>query len=459
MISVPNSTPKTVSFTQVVTNDTAEIAKAQIGKLALAETTARGELDKADFRLTKATEQLRAAELAYRESVAKSTWNKEAIRTAYNNAIAEYRDADKNQQVAADAFGLAKSALEGTRAVANGEIAKREFSAERRQTLASKGKALPDGSFPIENRNDLAHAIQSVGRAKDYDAAKKHIITQAKELNAESDLPEDWQKGASLSTAVPATKSLRKDATMSMYPIDPSMGVPMTDGMTDADVSAAYDKVLCPDCLGFDGNEGCPTCEGVSFIAVEKSVFPSSANPFATSELLTRPFQKSIAFQNYIMKGGPGSGARPGHEFNGNQYTGGMRLFTRGEMAGKKEGWKQTISRYKGVHETRMAAGRKAVEEAKALEAKGHFDDAAAKHQEAFDHFSKAHGALQGIKSVTQREVLNGSHGAKQEDVASADAAARSVYNGERATAANEVARLSNMADAARQAAYNVSGQ
>ena len=404
MISVPNSTPKTVSFTQVVANDTADIAKAQIGKLALAETTARGELEKANFRLSKATEQLRDLELSYRESVAKSSWNKEAIRTAYNNAIAEYREADKNQQSVAGELSLAKSALEGTRASANGEIVKREFTAE-------------------------------------------------------GDLPTDWQKGASLSTAVSTTKSLRKDATMSMYPIDPSMGVPMTDGMTDGDVSDAYDKVLCPDCLGFDGNEGCSTCDGKVFIAIEKSVVSTSSNPFDTSELLTRPFQKSAAYQDYIMKGGPGSGAQPGHPFNGNQHTGGLRTFTRGEMAGKKEGWKQTVARYKGAYDSHKDAGNKAVAEAKALEAKGHFEDAAAKHQEAFDHFSKAHGALQGIKSVTQREVLNGSHGATQEAVANADSQARALYSGERATAANEVARLGLMGDAARQAAYTVSVQ
>ena len=48
-------------------------------------------------------------------------------------------------------------------------------TAERRK-LADQGKALPDGSFPIRNREDL----------------KDGIKRRARELNAEKDLPEDW---------------------------------------------------------------------------------------------------------------------------------------------------------------------------------------------------------------------------------------------------------------------------
>ncbi len=64
-------------------------------------------------------------------------------------------------------------------------------TAERRK-LAEKGKALPDGSFPIRNREDLRDAIQSYGRAKDKDEAKRWIRKRARELNAEKELPEDW---------------------------------------------------------------------------------------------------------------------------------------------------------------------------------------------------------------------------------------------------------------------------
>ncbi len=73
------------------------------------------------------------------------------------------------------------------------QIGKRERSATTRERLASEGNAMPDGSFPIVNRADLMNAIRSVGRAKDYSAAKKHIIRRAKELNAIDMLPEDWK--------------------------------------------------------------------------------------------------------------------------------------------------------------------------------------------------------------------------------------------------------------------------
>jgi hypothetical protein len=64
-------------------------------------------------------------------------------------------------------------------------------TAERRK-LAEKGQALADGSFPIRNRDDLKDAVQSYGRAKDKNEAKRWIKRRAKELGAEEDLPEDW---------------------------------------------------------------------------------------------------------------------------------------------------------------------------------------------------------------------------------------------------------------------------
>jgi hypothetical protein len=64
-------------------------------------------------------------------------------------------------------------------------------TAERRK-LAEEGKALPDGSFPIRNREDLKDAVQSFGRAKDKDEAKRWIKKRARELDAEAELPDDW---------------------------------------------------------------------------------------------------------------------------------------------------------------------------------------------------------------------------------------------------------------------------
>jgi hypothetical protein len=72
-------------------------------------------------------------------------------------------------------------------------IQKREFSDEKRQELADKGHAMPDGSFPIENITDLHNAIQSIGRSKNYNKTKSHIIQRAKDLEATNILPDDWK--------------------------------------------------------------------------------------------------------------------------------------------------------------------------------------------------------------------------------------------------------------------------
>lgn len=71
---------------------------------------------------------------------------------------------------------------------------KREFSDKERQGLANTGAAMPDGSFPIENKQDLKNAIQAHGRSKNPEAAKQHIIQRAKTLDATDELPDGWQK-------------------------------------------------------------------------------------------------------------------------------------------------------------------------------------------------------------------------------------------------------------------------
>mgnify|MGYP003349563299 FL=1 len=73
------------------------------------------------------------------------------------------------------------------------ETEKREFSTATRERMSEAGTAMPDGSFPIANRNDLMNAIRSVGRAKNYAAAKEHITRRARALGLTDMLPEDWK--------------------------------------------------------------------------------------------------------------------------------------------------------------------------------------------------------------------------------------------------------------------------
>jgi hypothetical protein len=70
-----------------------------------------------------------------------------------------------------------------------------DISPDVREKLAKQGKALPDGSFPIRNVDDLKNAIKSYGRANEEDRAKvrKHITKRARALGKSDMIPEEWK--------------------------------------------------------------------------------------------------------------------------------------------------------------------------------------------------------------------------------------------------------------------------
>lgn len=70
-------------------------------------------------------------------------------------------------------------------------VNKRNYDTQQRRALAEQGKALPDGSFPIVDRADLANALQAIGRAANRQLAEQHIRRRAKALDAMDMLP-DW---------------------------------------------------------------------------------------------------------------------------------------------------------------------------------------------------------------------------------------------------------------------------
>jgi len=73
----------------------------------------------------------------------------------------------------------------------------KDYSEETREKYAKEGKALPDGSFPIANVEDLKRAIKAHGRAKDIAKAKAHIKKRARALDSKDLIPDEW-KNASL---------------------------------------------------------------------------------------------------------------------------------------------------------------------------------------------------------------------------------------------------------------------
>lgn len=72
------------------------------------------------------------------------------------------------------------------------QMAKRDYSADDRTKMAKDGTAMPDGSFPIKDKEDLKAAVQAYGRAKNKAAAKRWITKRAKALGASDLLPTDW---------------------------------------------------------------------------------------------------------------------------------------------------------------------------------------------------------------------------------------------------------------------------
>lgn len=75
----------------------------------------------------------------------------------------------------------------------DGVVLYKDYSPEQREKMAKSGAALPDGSFPIADCEDLRNAIQAIGRAKDPGKAKAHIKKRKSALGCEDvDLPEGW---------------------------------------------------------------------------------------------------------------------------------------------------------------------------------------------------------------------------------------------------------------------------
>lgn len=69
------------------------------------------------------------------------------------------------------------------------------ISREARQKLASSKKALPDGSFPIRNEDELKAAVQGYGRAKKSKraAVRRHIMRRARGMGRSDLIPENWK--------------------------------------------------------------------------------------------------------------------------------------------------------------------------------------------------------------------------------------------------------------------------
>jgi hypothetical protein len=72
------------------------------------------------------------------------------------------------------------------------------ISRQRREALAKKGYALPDGSYPITNIDSLKDSIQAYGRSKPGKraAVRRHIMKRARSLKRADLIPDKWKKAS-----------------------------------------------------------------------------------------------------------------------------------------------------------------------------------------------------------------------------------------------------------------------
>jgi uncharacterized protein len=74
-----------------------------------------------------------------------------------------------------------------------------KYSSEELEEAAKAGEAMPDGSYPIKDEDDLLKAIHAVGRGSaDHDAIRRHIMDRAKALGLTELVPENWNDDGSL---------------------------------------------------------------------------------------------------------------------------------------------------------------------------------------------------------------------------------------------------------------------
>lgn len=81
------------------------------------------------------------------------------------------------------------------------DTATEKYNADTRREMAASGVAMPDGSYPVADAEDLHDAIRAVGRGRheSHDAIRRHIIARAQALGMQDAIPDDWNADGTLS--------------------------------------------------------------------------------------------------------------------------------------------------------------------------------------------------------------------------------------------------------------------
>ena len=139
---------------------------------------------------------------------------------------------------------------------AEAAVYKRDIDTATRRRLASEGKALPDGSYPIETAGDLENAaiLQRSGHG-DVKAAARLIARRAKDLGVPSPLKKKPKASPAMKTAEPDVAKCKCTAGM----MD---GVPCTDCKPGRRMAKRMAKTAAPGAAKKKGKlrAVCPNC-------------------------------------------------------------------------------------------------------------------------------------------------------------------------------------------------------
>jgi hypothetical protein len=125
----------------------------------------------------------------------------------------------------------------------------------KRVAMAKKGQALPDGSFPIGDVQDLKNAIRSFGRASESKrgSARRHIVKRARALGKVDLIPSEWKNFTSEGVTASAEDLKARLASaeerlgkarateFAEAPVLPAVAPGLPSGISQAPQQVAYD--------------------------------------------------------------------------------------------------------------------------------------------------------------------------------------------------------------------------
>lgn len=74
-------------------------------------------------------------------------------------------------------------------------MAEDKYSHEQRMEMAGKGEAMPDGSYPVGDCEDIKNAVTAYGREDDAKRPelRRLIIRNAIKHGCTDEIPDDWE--------------------------------------------------------------------------------------------------------------------------------------------------------------------------------------------------------------------------------------------------------------------------